>query len=111
MRKLIAVLLFVPCIASAEFLSGNDLLSRINSDETIQRMFALGYVAGVSDAQQHVFSCPPSGVTNGQVRDVVKSYLEANPGMSHNTAEMSVTNAVNEVLPCANRNKGNGTRL
>jgi hypothetical protein len=109
MRKLIATLLFVPCIASAEFLSGNDLLSRINSDETIQRMFALGYVAGVSDAQQHVFSCPPSGVTNGQVRDVVKSYLEANPGIRHKTADLLVTDALKQVWPCAN-NRG-GTRL
>jgi hypothetical protein len=88
MKKLIASLLFVPCMASAEFLTGNDLLSRINSEETIHRMFALGYVAGVSDAQQHVFSCPPLGVTNGQVRDVVKSYLEANPGIRHKTADL-----------------------
>jgi hypothetical protein len=76
MKKLIAGLLFVPCVASAEFLSGNDLLSRMNSEEVVQRMFALGYVAGVSDAQQHVFSCPPAGVTNGQVRDVANRCAE-----------------------------------
>jgi len=111
MKKLIATLLFAPCMASAEFLSGNDLLSRMNSEEVMQRMFALGYVAGVSDAQQHVFSCPPSGVTNGQVRDVVRSYLEANPSIRHKTADLLVTDALKQVWPCANRNKGNGTRL
>ena len=109
MKKLIVGLLFVPCMASAEFLTGNDLLSRMNSDEVVQRMFALGYVAGVSDAQQHVFSCPPSGVTNGQVRDVAKSYIEANPGIRHKTADMLVTDALKQAWPCAN-NRG-GTRL
>jgi len=111
MKKLIVGLLFVPCMASAEFLTGNDLLRHINSEETVWRMFALGYVAGVSDAQQHVFSCPSMGVTNGQVRDVVKSYLEANPGIRHKTANMLVTDALRQVWPCANRNKGSGTRL
>jgi hypothetical protein len=110
MKKLIVGLLFVPCVANAEFLTGNDLLSRMNSDEVVQRMFALGYVAGVSDAQQHVFSCPPSGVTNGQVRDVAKSYIEANPGIRHKSADMLVTDALKQVWPCATRNKG-GTRL
>ena len=111
MKKLIAGLLFAPCVASAEFLTGNDLLRHINSEETVWRMFALGYVAGVSDAQQHVFSCPSMGVTNGQVRDVVKSYLESNPGIRHKSADMLVTDALKQVWPCANRNKGNGTRL
>ena len=111
MKKAIVSLLFIPGMASAEFLSGNDLLSKMNSDEVVQRMFALGYVAGVSDAQQHVFSCPPAGVTNGQVRDVAKSYIEANPSIRHKTADMLVTDALKQVWPCANRNKGNGTRL
>jgi hypothetical protein len=111
MKKVIVSLLLIPGMASAEFLTGNDLLSRMNSDEVVQRMFALGYVAGVSDAQQHVFSCPPAGVTNGQVRDVAKSYIEANPGIRHKSADMLVTDALKQVWPCANRNKGNGTRL
>jgi len=108
MKKLLASLLFVPCMASAEFLSGNDLLARINSDEVLHRMFALGYVAGVSDAQQHVISCPSAGVTNGQVRDVVKSYLEANPGIRHKTADMLIADALKQVWPCANRNNRGG---
>jgi len=111
MKKVIVSLLLIPGMASAEFLTGNDLLSRMNSDEVVQRMFALGYVAGVSDAQQHVFSCPPAGVTNGQVRDVAKSYIEANPGIRHKSADMLVTDALKQVWPCANRNKGGGTRL
>jgi len=108
MKKTLMAILFLPSMASAEFLTGNDLLSRMNSEEVVQRMFALGYVAGVSDAQQHVFSCPPSGVTNGQVRDVVRSYIEANPSIRHKTADMLVTDALKQVWPCANRNKSRG---
>ncbi len=38
MKKLIAGLLFAPCMASAEFMDGNGLLSRMNDSEAIPKM-------------------------------------------------------------------------
>jgi hypothetical protein len=111
MKKLIASLLFVPCMANAEFMDGNTLLSKMNDSDVIPRAVSLGYVQGVIDVFVRTKVCPPQNITAGQARDVVKSYLEANPGIRHKTADLLVTDALKQVWPCANRNKGNGTRL
>jgi hypothetical protein len=108
MKKLIVGLLFVPCMASAEFLDGNGLLSRMNDSETVPRMVALGYVQGVADVYARVKVCAPQNVTAGQARDVVKQYLEINPERRHYSADSLVVNALAQVWPCANRG---GTRL
>ena len=41
MRKLLAALLMVPAVASAEFLTGNELYQRLTGDLG-DRMYALG---------------------------------------------------------------------
>ncbi len=109
MKKLIVGLLFVPCMASAEFLDGNGLLSRMNDSESIPRMVALGYVQGVADVYARVKVCAPQNVTAGQARDVVKQYLELNPERRHYSADSLVVNALAQVWPCANNRSG--TRL
>jgi hypothetical protein len=45
MRKLLAGLLFVPCIASAEFMSGNNLHGKMNGDFG-DKMLALALFRG-----------------------------------------------------------------
>jgi len=108
MKKLIASLLFVPCMASAEFMDGNGLLSRMNDSETVPRVAALGYVQGAADVYVGTKICMPKNVTAGQARDVVKQYLEINPEKRHYSADSLVLNALAQVWPCANRG---GTRL
>ena len=108
MKKLIAGLLFVPCMASAEFMDGNGLLSRMNDSETVPRVAALGYVQGVADVYAGTKICMPKNVTAGQARDVAKQYLEINPEKRHYSADSLVLNALAQVWPCANRG---GTRL
>lgn len=107
MKKLIVGLLFVPCMASAEFLDGNGLLSRINDSETVPRVVALGYVQGVADVYARTKICAPQNITAGQARDVVKQYLELNPEKRHYSADSLVLNALAQVWPCAR----SGTRL
>jgi len=100
-KKLLAAVLLVPSMANAEFLTGNKLLEHMIDKEIMSRMFALGYVAGVSDAHQGVISCPPPNVTNGQVNDVIKSYLETNPSQRHRSADVLIYEALKRVWPCA----------
>lgn len=107
MKKLLAVALLIPTMANAEFLSGNKLLEHMTDKDVHWRMFALGYVAGVSDAHQGIISCPPPTATNGQVSDVIKSYLESNPAQRHRTADVLISEALKRVWPCAPK----GTRL
>jgi hypothetical protein len=46
MKKLLIALMFIPTIARAEFLTGNDLFIKLTGDVG-DRMYALGYVVGV----------------------------------------------------------------
>jgi hypothetical protein len=108
MKKLIATLLFVPCIASAEFMSGNSLHSKMTGDFG-DKMQALGFIQGVFDVYVSVTFCSPDNVTAGQVSDIVKRHLDNNPSTRHKTAESLINQALKQVWPCAN-NRG-GTRL
>jgi len=106
MKKLIAGLLFAPCMASAEFMDGNTLLSKMNDSDVIPRAVSLGYVQGVIDVFVRTKVCPPQNITAGQARDVVKQYLEINPEKRHYSADSLVVNAIAQVWPCRG-----GTRL
>ena len=106
MKKILAAVLLMPCMAYAEFLTGNQLLQRIRSDEVVERMVALGYIMGVSDARQSVSHCAGAQVTAGQTRDVVRQYLERNPANRDWSADLLITFALAEVWPCKNQNNG-----
>jgi len=108
MKKFIASLLFVPCMASAEFMSGNSLHSKMTGDFG-DKMQALGFIQGVFDVYVSVTFCSPDNVTAGQVSDIVKRHLDNNPSTRHKTAESLINQALKQVWPCAN-NRG-GTRL
>ena len=89
----LATLLFLFfIIAYAQFKTGNELYSDLtnsNSNEYIKignQNFAKGYISGVCDSLNGFFFSIPFEVTQGQVWDVVKKYLEENPATRHETA-------------------------
>jgi hypothetical protein len=100
MKKILISLLFVPAIANAEFMSGNNLLSDLNGS-TVQRSIALGYIMGVADTMTTITICPPDNITAGQVKDIIKQHLEANPARRHFTADSLIRNKLEEVWPCS----------
>jgi hypothetical protein len=110
MKKLIAVVMLMPTLAYAEFFSGNELLSKMNSADYMDRAQAIGYVQGVFDAGQHVKHCTPdgAGVSAGQVQDIVKDYLNKNPATRNFSADLLITDALKRIWPCANQSKGRG---
>jgi hypothetical protein len=59
MKKIIAILLCIPSLAMAEFYTGNQLLTKMRSTNTVDKAIALGYVMGVADAHQDLTYCPP----------------------------------------------------
>jgi hypothetical protein len=99
MRKLLLILALLPSIAQAEFFTGNDLLAKMNGSQ-MERMQAIGFVQGVFDVYVDVTICPPSNVTAGQVRDMVKNYLTNSPATRHKTAESLIHEALKGVWPC-----------
>lgn len=107
MKKLLVGLLMVPCMAQAEFETGNTLLADLQASGLVSRAVALGYIKGVADVYMHVTFCPPgagSGITAGQVQDIVRNYLEINPAIRHKTAESIINDALKKTWPCANNN-------
>jgi hypothetical protein len=100
MKRAILCLALVAGTAHAEFLDGNKLLSDMKGSHGFQ-MSALGYVMGVADTLQGVTVCMPPSVLSGQVLDMVRNYLEANPAVRHFSADMIVSDVLKRTFPCA----------
>lgn len=94
--------------AHAEFFTGNMLLNLLQSTEVIDRIHGLGYIQGVFDAYSNITICPPANVTAGQVRDMIKNYLENNPAIRNKTADIIIRDAFKLVWPCRNNNSRSG---
>lgn len=97
--------MFIPVIANAEFISGNELLNNLKGGVD-ERMFAIGYIAGVSDFLDGLTVCSPNGVTLGQMRDLIRDYLEKNPDKRHYSADSLIRNRLEQLWPCQQRGKG-----
>jgi hypothetical protein len=107
MKKLIAILLCAPMLAHASgFVSGNDLLRRMDSQDTIDRLYALGFVLGVHDTLSNEVICAPQGATAGQLRDVVRKHLTSNPETRDLGAATIVMVSLAITYPCAKKPKG-----
>jgi hypothetical protein len=108
MKKLLIALMFIPAMARAEFLTGNDLFMKLTGDLG-DRMYALGYVVGIYDVNVHVTICPrvESTITAGQVKDIALQHLTNNPGQRHRNAESLVRESLAKVWPCQNRSSRN----
>jgi hypothetical protein len=105
--KVLSVALVLCGSAHAEFWSGNDLLTRIQSNEYADRSLALGYVMGVFDSSRGTLHCNNiEGVTAGQVRDIAKNYLINNPQYRHMSADLIVGVSLGQVWPCAQKKSG-----
>ena len=109
MKKILAAVLMVPCVASAQFWTGNDIYNRLNSEEGFQRIHAMGYISGAFDVASYIWFCPPAGggITVGQVSDIAKNWLANNPHRRNESAEKLLREAYGQVWPCPKRsNKG-----
>jgi hypothetical protein len=92
--------------AHAQFLTGNDLLARINSDIAYDRGLSMGFIIGVYDATLTIEHCPPPNVTAGQVRDMVSKSLNSGAAARHLPAEAFVVYTPGTAWPCPKKGKG-----
>lgn len=92
--------------AHAEFITGNQLLERMNSELGYDRGIANGYIMGVWDATHGIAHCPPAGITMGQIHDMVKQALVNAPSVRHNSADSFVVYAASKSWPCAQKKRG-----
>lgn len=97
----------VPCVASANFWTGNDLYTKLSSSEGVERIHGYGYVTGAFDVASYIWFCPPTGggITVGQISDIAKNWLANNPHRRNEAAEKLLREAYSQVWPCPKANK------
>ena len=66
----------------------------------------IGYIMGVVDAYGNITHCPPDNVTAGQLRDMVRNFLENTPSIRHLPANEIVGHVVKTAWPCAKKGTG-----
>lgn len=109
MKKLLVALLFIPMMAHAEFYSGNDLYMKMTDESSlVNKTMGIGYVIGVYDVGVHMFFCPGTevGIIAGQLNDMVKHWLYANPHRRNELAQKLVLEVFKQNWPCSNRGNG-----
>lgn len=107
MGKAIALLL-VLCLsvpAHAGFMTGNTLLSSMRSDELFKRAYAIGFILGVHDVYEDEVICSGANVTGGQLRDIVRKFLEENPNERDMPAHLLVMISLGKAFPCRSKSK------
>jgi hypothetical protein len=101
MRTLLAGLMFVCASASAQYVDGNSLHADLTSEKSNLKMYALGYVVGVADISLAAeVLCMPVGVTQGQIQDVVKNFMIANPQARNLPAYLLVQASLGKYWAC-----------
>jgi hypothetical protein len=102
-RSILACTLLASTWAHA--VNGNLLHEYCSSDKDsfYRRAYCDGYAVGVTElanASSGKAFCIPSEVTQGQVTDIVKRYLNAHPEQRHLDAWVLVLYALRESFPC-----------
>jgi hypothetical protein len=111
MKYLIATIaLTAASAAQAEFWSGNDLHSRMQSQSQHDQSISLGYVMGIYDARTRATHCPPDNITAGQIYDMVKKVLAHTPSIRHFTADLIIGTLLENEWPCSKK-KSSGSNV
>jgi len=83
------------------FVDANKIHNGLNASSQYQEFFSYGYVIAISDAlDRKGMFCLPKGVTQGQIQDTVKKYLNDNPQKRHMAAFGVIAQSLSENYPC-----------
>ena len=99
----LAMLLGSPNSHAVVLKSGNDLVEYCDRPEDgLLIGYCHGFVNGVSNlAVTAALVCPPGGVTEEQLVNIVRKSMKENPEMLHLNAVGLVTFAISKVFPCS----------
>jgi hypothetical protein len=90
------------------FKDGNSLYRDCTSESSVLQAACGGYIIGVSDSHQAIFSaldaspsyCLRTGVNVTQLKDVVVQFLQRNPQLRDYSAPTVIIPALQEAFPC-----------
>ena len=100
----VGLLLLCSSANAGSFYSGNQLLNLLRSDNQVERSVAMGYIAGAVDMGDGIMFCVTADtVTIGQVRDILRNYLESTPAIRHMSADSIIIELFKRLWPCPKR--------
>ena len=99
MKKLFLILAFFSVSAFAQSKTdGNQLLSDLKDGFNWRNGFGIGYVQAIAESSDNL--CVPKGVTNGQLYDIVKIFIDQNPSIRHLHRLYITQHALTTTYPC-----------
>lgn len=99
----IAVTSAVSCTpAQAAFFNGNKLLALYKGDDAEQLM-AKAYIIGVADAYNGNTFCPSRGIATQQLFDLSIAFIQNNPAVRDQAADVLIEAAIAPIWPCAKK--------
>ena len=104
MKKFIRVILasvFISGSGITQAITGNELLADLDDDGYFSKGFAMGFIVAVTESfvgYGFAKECLvlPNGVSNGQLKDIVRKFLENNPETRHYQAPVLITFALRQ---------------
>lgn len=99
MKKLLLALAMTCSVAHAEIWNGNKLLEQMNGT-SLEQVGASAYVLGVLDGLIFKGVCLNSRVSVGQVFEVVKATIIAQPENRHYPAAVFIQATINNYFAC-----------
>ena len=109
MKKIKIILgIYLMSFAYSSFaFTGNELYTGLQdwrarpSVDLVNASSKFGFVQGVAEATDGLYFCSPSsGVTQGQIADIVFLYLQNRPENRNQSASVLIVNALQSVYPC-----------
>jgi hypothetical protein len=89
--------------AQSEIYTGNRLVSLLSDydapNKPLESGVLIGYVAGVVDSTSHLY-CGANGATIGQIIEIVRKQLMANPELWNRPGNTLITGAMAVAFPC-----------
>lgn len=87
--------------AQAVFVSGEELLRRIKSQDDFEGGVGVGYVLGIADRMRYTkAACIGPSVKATQIQEVVVRGLEAQPDFLRFSADSLVAARITQAFPC-----------
>lgn len=99
-RLVITGTLLCATLAHAQFWNGNKLLDNLENEDPTFRLYAAGYLAGVTDGMDGTKFCVPTQAQLKQIIEMVQNALRSEPENRHKPAADLIAERLHDQWAC-----------
>ena len=103
MKMLAAVLLALSAQAHAAFQDGNEIYEMLRSNDSMDSMYAMGYIAGTVDHTHGIEHCAPANVRMEQLFDMLREIYAKAPALRDMPAAPVIAVMMKRRWPCGGK--------